>query len=63
MEKIKIYVEKSAGICTSCGERGFEIMAWDNGSPLYETSSLFFCPACFGAGEDNEMTATKERKK
>ena len=61
MEKIKIYIEKSEGICTSCGKRGFEIMAWDNGSPYYETSYLFFCPNCFRTGEeDNEMDSQKK---
>ena len=61
MEKIKIYIEKSEGICTSCGKRGFEIMAWDNGSPYYETTSMFFCPNCFGIGEEyNEMDSQKK---
>lgn len=57
MEKIKIYIEKSEGICTSCGKRGFEIMAWEDGSPFSQTTSMFFCPNCCGTGADNEMTA------
>ena len=63
MEKIKIYVKKSEGICASCGKRGFEIIAWDNGGPYYETTSMysqttstFFCPNCFRTGAEDDYS-------
>jgi len=42
----EIYVEKSAGICTSCGEQGLNIQAWVPGSPKSQTTNTFYCPAC-----------------
>ena len=40
------YVEKSAGICTSCGEQGVDIQTWLPGSPKSQTTNTFYCPAC-----------------
>jgi len=50
MEKKKVFVEKSAGLCNSCGTQGFEISVWSTGPQENHHSGLlareFFCPIC-----------------